>query len=588
MRILMTILFVLVINVTWASAQTTLTAGKLTATFTPKEGLTKVTLDGRTVMTGSSTHCVGSLFTLLRNTPTRDWNWPKNRDTPHYAPQIGSLVDKIGSWQKPTIKVTQSAPDRFTVEHQFKNDVTVTFDHQLVSPDIVLTITIDNQSPDTFQLDDWLLYFLKPQGPARITNRMGSYYPAGDVYSPVTTISDQQWGVGFNWIKHDLRPIEIKLNPRASAQDYQLECWLKNSPIPSGSSRSYTMVLRIDSTPGDWKHLLTPYHDWFAQYFGPARYSMDFRVKTGVFCASVENVSPGNPMGFYGQMDRQGWLGFLNQRIGHLRNYNTGEVIIWAGTGINTRGVNYRPDFDVFPQVLEQTANQLAPYFASLGNKRFGFFARPNTIAYQKSLTEDDDVSFNPLDPRHVRVADKRYEKLCDIGATAFYMDTYGADWGCFPDSAKASVFYLKHLRDKLGPDTLLVTEFGFDAFSVYAAIWPVLRDDDGHKPYGDYAQWLVPGSVDYCRVHNLNGAKRVWEQGGVPMINDYMINNPLMQVQSQFVNPDGSSKVRTDCLTPKSVTPAPATSPLLPVTPQTKTGPDIKPSPVESLFRKK
>lgn len=581
MRIGLCIMLLLLTLCQMSLAQTTLTSGKLSVSLTPDEGVTAITFDGQPVLIGSSTHFAGSLFTLLRNTPTHDWNWPANRDTQHYAPSVGKLVDKVGHWKPHKTKVIRSDSDRYVVEHHFEQNVTVTFDHQLIGPDLILNITVNNQSPDSFQLDDWMLFFVKPKGPAKITHRMGSYYPAGDVYSPVTTISSNTWGLGINWVEHDLRPVEIIVNPRERYKDYQLRCWLKNSPIPSGASSRYTMVLRIGDQPGDWKYLLEPYRKWFAEYFGPVRYSMDFRVKAGVSCCSVENVSPSNPLGLYGQMDRQGWLPYLKQRVGHLRNFNTGQVLIWGATGISSRGVNYRPDFDVLPPVLQNGLDQLKPFFHALGDKQFGFFSRPNTIAYQKSFDTDGDVAFNPQDLRQVRMADARYDNLRAIGATAFYLDTYGADWGNFPDAAKASVFYLKHLREKLGPDTLLVTEFGFDAFSVYVSIWPNIQDESGHKPYGEITRWLVPGSVDFCRVLNVSGAKRVWEQGAVPMVNDFMVNGELMQVQDQFVNPDGTSKVRSDCLVP-------ANKPVLlaPMLPANKTPPAQKQAPVESLFK--
>ena len=115
----LSLIILLLCSVT-ASAQTTLTSGKLEVTFTPQQGMTQVQLDGRTVMTGSSTHFAGSLFTLLRNTPTRDWNWPDRRDTPHYAPSIGRLVDKVGHWKKPKIRVIESAAGRYAVEHRFE------------------------------------------------------------------------------------------------------------------------------------------------------------------------------------------------------------------------------------------------------------------------------------------------------------------------------------------------------------------------------------------------------------------------------------------------------------------------------------
>jgi hypothetical protein len=575
-------LAILMLMSTSVQAQTQLTSGKVSATFSPDAGLTELKFDGRTVMTGSSTHFVGSQFTMMRDVQTHDWNWPSNRTTPHYAVENGKLIGKIGHWKEHTTKLLHSDKTRYTIEQQFDLGINVIFDHVLSDSDLTLTITIDNQTPDQYQLDDWLLYLVKPQGAANVTHRMGRYYPAGDNYSPVSTISDRHWGMGISYIKHDLRPLMIRLNPRQQYNDYQFECWLKDSPIPAGARSSYTLVLRLADKPGDWKTLLEPYRAWFNSYYGNAKYRSDFRLKVGVFCCRLEGISPSNPRGYYHQLDHTGWIPFLRKQVGHLSKYNTGEVIIWGATGISERGVNYRPEFDVMPPVLEQSLNHLAPFFQSLGNKRFGFFARPNTIAYQKTWAEDADVSFNPFDPKQVKMADSRYDTFTNIGASAFYMDTYGADWGSFPGGAKGSAFYLKHLREKLGPDALVVTEFGFDVYSVYAMIWPNASDKLGKLPIGEFAQWLVPGSVEFCRAYSVEGVERAWQLGAVPMVNDFSVNTELMQIQSRYVNPDGSSKVRGDCQSPMNQ------AGVLPITlPQQKTGPAIQTSPVESLFRK-
>ncbi len=580
----------------------TLQSGDLTATCDPQQGITQLKRNGQILLTGSTTAVFGHQFTLTRNVPDRDWNWPANKDTCHFAPSVGRLIARLGNRSKHTTEVLTAQTDRYTIRHTYHNGITLIFDHQLQNADMTLKITLENNTQDLFQLHDWLALDLHFDNKPKITQKMSSYYPAAEVYSPVTALWDNQQGIGINWIKHDFRPVEIRLHPRPrnnprklspqntsskqnpSKYQYHLKTWMKNAPVEAGGRASHTMVLRTGST--DWKKLLLPYKKWFNQYLGPVQYNPDFRVKVATFCSNSSLITPTNSQGMRQGLDRQGWQAFLNKRLGHLQTYNVGHTLIWGATGASSRGVNYRPEFDVFPPVMTQGMPQLRDFFTQLGHKKFGFFARPNTLAYRKSWSKDADVEFHAVDPQHARMADTRFKKLIDQGATAFYLDTYGSATGCTPGSARATVFYLKRLRELAGPEKLIVTEHGFDGYHIFAAIWPVGKDKLGKKPLGAFARWLTLGSVEICRVHNIQGAQRTWVQGGIPILNDVSINAALMQMQKQYVNPDGSSRVRKDCLPPLNV----ATSPLAPAhpTPQAPQPPlPTPPSSPSTLFRR-
>jgi hypothetical protein len=125
--------------------------------------------------------------------------------------------------------------------------------------------------------------------------------------------------------------------------------------------------------------------------------------------------------------------------------------------------------------------------------------------------------------------------------------------------SAEGAVFYLKHLRELAGPDCLVITEHGFDATHVFAAIWPSGEDDQGKRPLDEFARWLVPGSVEVVRVKNAEGARRAWAEGGTPLVNDSDVGPQLMAIQDEFVLANRASRVRPDVPAPgaKRVEPA-------------------------------
>jgi len=532
----------------------TIEAGKLKAQFSPSHGLTKVSLNGKPFASGSTTAFAGAVFTLTRNVPPRDWKWPKNKDTCHFAPSMGRLISRVGNRSDMKVQVVTADKTNYVVRYVCRTGVTLTFSHEVVPPDIICRVTIENDTQDLFQLHDWLAMDFDFGSATQLSRKMSSYYPSANQYSPVTAAWGDKAALGLNWIEHNCRPVEIRFHPHKSSSGkptrWHCKTWMKNAPVDPGGRSHYTMVMRIDDTPGDWKHLFTPYKQWFNDYFGPVQYTCDFRVKVMSFIANIKERSPQNPLGMRHNFDRSGWGPYISAKLNPLRGHNISHVIFWSVTGSDPRGVNYRPEFNVMPAPAARTLPQLAD-FCRRNGFGFGFFARPNTIAYKKSLTEDADVEWNPLNKYHVKMADNRFRDLYKQGATAFYLDTYGSSIGCEPYSAEGRVAYLKHLREGVGADPLIFIEHGFDAFHVYAAIWPSGQDKHGKRPIGPFAQWLIPGSLDVCRAHSIEGAKRTWQQGGVPIVNDVQVDETLMQLQRVYVNADRTSKVRKDCRPP-------------------------------------
>lgn len=233
-----------------------------------------------------------------------------------------------------------------------------------------------------------------------------------------------------------------------------------------------------------------------------------------------------------GDLAGGGW----SETLASLVNLPAGfsHLVFWPATA-DKRGGNYRPEFDVLPPAVENSWDLLRQ-FAADRQLQLGWFSRPSGIAYRKTWDADAIVPFNASDPAHVAMCDARFDRMQALGCTAYYLDTYGA-------SGDAS--YLKHLRDRYGRRLLLITEGGFDVQHVYAAQWP--NAQDGKRPLGEYARWLMPGTFEVCRCFSLDGAKRAWAEGGVPIVSTSLVNADLMAAQAQVVNADGSSKVRSD-----------------------------------------
>lgn len=546
---------------------------QLTATFDENWGVTEVRLNGNVVMTGATTEMAGYSYSLNKDTgyaTPRDWNWPTGKSGCYFGPAVGELYTYRGhhAWSTNVIDTEQiytGDPNHFITRHTFATTV-ITYDHVIDGNNLIITATVDNAGKDYyFQLNEWMYLNCKFASTPTFNMTMTEFYPSPDAYSPVTAASDNTWGVGVNVIEHNSNPVLIRFwNDSSSAYRKNMMLWMKNSPSPPGGSMSYKVVLRFDETPGVWQNLLAPYKTWFNDFYGPVRYSVDFRIHVMSTCAALELQTPSNPYGFRDGMDVSGWSPFLGNRLSHLNTKNVGPVIFWAVTGISPRGANYRPDFNVFPEVINNDWNTLTTFMQNLGDKRFGLFARPNEIAYQRQTPtaqnpeSDATVPFSPRDYRHIQMCDGRFNDLIDRGAVAFYLDTYGSAIGCYPGSAEGQVFYLKHLRQLVGQDVILIPEFGFDAIHVFAPIWTKNSDNMGHKPLGGFSRWLISGASEICRVFAedpnypydaLDGAERAWLGGAVPLAGDSLITNAMMSLQNQYVNTDGTSKVRSDCI---------------------------------------
>ena len=613
-------------------------------------GTGDVKLDGQVVANIRSTAIWGNVYDLGdadAASPEKDWNWAgspfaNEKHDSYYCRKMGYMIHQIkydsfsqgngsppyGSGEFVPTELTDSDLD-YSLEHSYQHEditkyVKFRYDHKIAGPDLIMTLTIDNTaSPHYFQLLRWLELELMMDSSAAVSRKMYDFYPSPDAYSPVTAISDSSKGFGVNFIEHRMRSAKIVVTD-GSGNNKLVTCLFRNSPVPPGGTATYKVVLRIAKSPDDWKYLLAPYKEWFNRYFGPVKYNVDFRINALTSCSSwpkYGGFDPGNPLNFDYAMDKTGWGELLYQKLKHLGsvNDNCGPVIFWGVTGHYPEGANYRPEFDVFPPAIEndwQTlidyfANDLGAYEAELGPKRFGFFARPNHIAYHRTNKQDAVVNFNPLDPNQVAMSNKRFKRLRDYGATAFYLDTYGNDIPITPGASEAYVRYLRDLRNILGPDSHVIPEGGFDAFHVYAPFWIKnssiglvdtkgtpndVSDDETvyyRFPLGNiqgeplsYARWLIPGSSEICRIDSKYGGEtftpghdyfglgtvptdsdhlhEIWSKGAIPIMNEYRINGDgddeskfSMTIQHQYVNgPNdsgqiGTHKFRTDCRVP-------------------------------------
>lgn len=537
----------------------TITSGKLTATFTPEAGMTAIALHGTPLWNGSTASVAGTYTTLLQVTPA---------NAPARKPEDTDLTRNVGTMTSTdkaltrTVTVIAATPTRYCVRHAYESGLTFTFDHLVQGPDVTCRVIIENDTPYDYQLTDWMPWFKLTfdDVPEQYRGTGGGGYPAGDVYSPVTALWGKTAGIGISWIEHRCRPVRFRINATSSRNPTKdrngvFNLWL--SPTAAGGRNRYAVVFRVDDTPKDWKHLLTPYKTWFNGYFGDkAHYNVDFRIKLMNTPSNGQLIKPDNPFGTRGKIDTEGWEPFIKERMGGIAKYPgvASHIVFWSILA-DPRGVNYRPDFNVMPPVTRETLPRLRQWCRD-NNMGFGWFARPNCIAFKRTWDQDAGITWNPLEPWQVQIADERYLDLVKQGCTSFYMDTYGNTWERIPGGAEGNVAYLRHLRELLGPDNFFFIEHGFDAQHLYAPIWPPGGDAHGKSPFDEYARWLCAGTVEICRVNDLEGAKRAWEGGAIPFA--LPLNDELVALQKRYVQDDWTSVKRPDCPAAKSPVPGP------------------------------
>jgi hypothetical protein len=340
-----------------------------------------------------------------------------------------------------------------------------------------------------------------------------------------------------------------------------------HTEIRPRAARTFGLKLRV-SPRTEWKHLLEPYKDWFRAVLGPAQYNPSHRPWIMV-CAnkSARYISEKNPYGYHDGLNRldtkEGVHRFCDMIIPLLRETGGQGVVIWGQQGTEPRGAEYRPDFDILPPETRENWPMLRTEFEEAG-LRIGVTTRPDVIAVRKTWTHDTLVRRDADSPSQRRVLWQRFKNMIDMGATAFYLDSFGM--------RLEDVKLMRYLRENMGPDIQTFAEMHCDAMLPYSGFYMHVTYHGETRTDGDafnimwlgskrweIFRWLVDdraataGRVDdgvYGRIepglhyewmlkHRLSPLEQLWRGNfseGIPILQELLPH--FLDENDQWTNP--------------------------------------------------
>ena len=204
-----------------------------------------------------------------------------------------------------------------------------------------------------------------------------------------------------------------------------------------------------------------------------------------------------------------------------MRQANFQGMIMWQPQGINPRGVQYRPDFDVFPPETLANLPILVNGFKNAGLK-IGLLARPGVVIAASGST---DYLLRASDSE-VQLADlgKRLKWATNNGFGGFYLDSFIEDG---PDQN-----ILKFIRNQLGREVQTFTEFPTVLSMPLSGAYMEFSYTNGAyvfpRGYRDL-RWIYPEAVWFA---NFRGPL---PPGGYSALYAYMFQNKLTPLIQDF-----------------------------------------------------
>lgn len=298
------------------------------------------------------------------------------------------------------------------------------------------------------------------------------------------------------------------------------------SPVSAGGSRVFKWGYRFASASDE---LLGGYVA-HVQAQTTLQYTPTYRPYVQFAHLGIPYLRPDNP---YGYLDSGSGVTRRFDKPEGVADYVTGlgppmveagcaGVLMWQPQGVNPRGAMYRPDFHVWPSVVEANLPALVNGFAAQG-LTVGLLARPShTIT---SATWDTDwLARTGGSAGALKEVAERIQWAVDRGFQHWYLDSF------IMDGEDHDI--LKTIRQVVGPLQQLYLEFPTVASMAYAggyeemwwendtwhhsarylALRPIFPDAPwivkwrGSLPPGGYAAWF-----DYCKQERLSPLPDDW-----------------------------------------------------------------------------
>ena len=398
------------------------------------------------------------------------------------------------------VRGSQSSPTHATTHEDHANGVAADYTYDLAGEDLTVTAHVTNGDPRrplkpvafaglTFHLD-----------PAKhVAGHMGCWYwtylqaSGRMLFHPSTANPLGVWWAGDDDVAFSVQaPSEFDRTKFVAAtwqgQDNVVpaECepnLFTDRPVPPGGSVDVRTAFRISAADRSIAHLIANYRADYDRRFPLPTYAADARL-VGQFAAVDRSlVTAKNPLGYNGEWRRLdsplATAAYVRRVVPQLLRDNAVGMIFWAPGGVTP--VMYNPEFDDIPKPVQANLAVVMKAFHGRG-LRVGLCARPGEGVQRQNGTPVGTYRLSADDPEQMKVLLGRFRHATDMGFDMFYLDTFGGD-------GTNDLRILAAIRQSVGPDVLLYTEYSTDLSLAYA---------------GRYCEWVRGGGVRWNGPESL------------------------------------------------------------------------------------
>jgi hypothetical protein len=291
------------------------------------------------------------------------------------------------------------------------------------------------------------------------------YISANDSYHPSTWIPlaaqyayDSTWGLCLHSREYITGqtvftcsdPFQMHV-PRVA----DVVLYVKDTVPPKGTLRfSVTMRITPQTKGVDLSSLLAGYIRDYQSIVGPLQYDPDDRPLLEFAAIDTSFVTALNPFGYNGpnrRLDLDGGTRLFERMVSPANRVTSG-TIFWQPQGINPRGVEYRPDFDVWPGPVHLPNGETSDVQANLPkliqwylahHLRFGLCARPADVIVAANAKADYTVHLDAGDTQRMAELLARFDVTTKLGVNQYYLDSFGTDMN--------SARMMRQIRARLG-----------------------------------------------------------------------------------------------------------------------------------------
>ena len=292
--------------------------------------------------------------------------------------------------------------------------------------------------------------------------------------------------------------------------------------VPGGGAADVDAWFRV-STDISLPNLMGGYKKVYSQHFSKPLYRADHRAVAQFAAEGPTFISRFNPCGFNGGFRRLdlpiGVGAYVHMIAPPLHEADALGIIFWGLGGWNPP--MYPPDFDQFPASVQANIPKLVNGFKSYG-LRVGLCTRPGD-----GITRDPGKApliyrLDASKPADMQMLLDRFSNAMAMGFDIFYLDSFGAD-------GVNDLEILKKVRERVGPDVLLYTEYCTDMSLPYAdhyCEW--VKGSILWTSPGEYAalRYLCPDATWLCMSRESRPIPLEFPKLGLtPLVQDQLSN---------------------------------------------------------------